>query len=280
MGAASLEACGISMAFYQARLDRRTPVLEAVNLIAGGGEFVSIVGPSGCGKTTLLQILDGLLLPTRGHVLVDGRPVDGPGRDRAVVFQDPALLPWRTVLRNVTYGLECLKVDAREARRAAEWWLDFVGLSGFGLHYPYELSGGMQQRVNLARALAVDPSILLMDEPFAALDAQTRESMQAELLAIWERSPKTVVFVTHDIGEAIFLADRVVVLSSRPGRVRAAIPVPLPRPREDSLRQGAWFRDCVGHIKALLGAPTAARRTLEPSEARGISVTRAAGRSG
>jgi NitT/TauT family transport system ATP-binding protein len=256
--AAKLEAIGVTKGFYQARLDRQTPVLDGIDLAAATGEFVSLVGPSGCGKTTLLHILDGLVAPTRGQVLVDGAPVSGPGRDRAIVFQDAALLPWRTVLRNIGYGLECLKADRREAAAAARAWLDLVGLRGFELHYPHELSGGMQQRVNLARALAVDPQILLMDEPFAALDAQTREAMQGELLAVWEQARKTVVFVTHQISEAIYLADRVVVMSARPARVREVIAVDLPRPRDDAARRSSWFRDCEAHVRALLKQDAAA----------------------
>src|SRR5204862_2440745 len=221
-------------------------------LAAATGDFVSIVGPSGCGKTTLLHILGGLLRSTRGQVLVDGKVVTGPGRERALVFQDPALLPWRTVLGNIAYGLECLRTDRRAARAQALAWLELVGLGGFGLHYPNELSGGMQQRVNLARALAVDPEILLMDEPFAALDAQTRQVMQTELLSIWERTQTTVVFVTHQIEEAIYLADRLVVLSGRPCRPRETIEVGLPRPRDDTTRQTRWFRECAGRVRALL----------------------------
>jgi NitT/TauT family transport system ATP-binding protein len=252
MCAARLEAIGITKRFYQERLGRYTTVLEELNLAVGTGEFVSIVGTSGCGKTTLLHILDGLVPPTRGQILVEGAPVRGPGQDRAMVFQEDALLPWRTVLRNVTYGLECLGTDRREARRAAERCLELVGLGGFELHYPHELSGGMRQRVNLARALAVDPGILLMDEPFASLDAQTRETMQAELLAIWERTRKTVVFVTHQIGEAIYLSDRVLVLMGRPGRMQHVVNVDLPRPRDDGHRQSQCFRDLEGHLRSLL----------------------------
>jgi NitT/TauT family transport system ATP-binding protein len=252
--AAKLETIDLGKSFYQARLDRYTPVLDHLNLAVASGEFVSLVGPSGCGKTTLLNLLDGLTLPTEGQVLVAGAPVVGPGPDRALVFQEPALLPWRTVLGNIAYGLECLKTDRRQTTMRAQAWLQAVGLEGFGTHYPHELSGGMQQRVNLARALAVDPEILLMDEPFAALDAQTREMMQGELLSVWERTAKTVVFVTHQISEALYLADRVVVLSARPGRIREVIPVELPRPRDDSLRSTRWFQESEGYIRALLRA--------------------------
>ena len=249
---AALVLKGISKWFYQPRLNRSTPVLATIDLTVRAREFISIVGPSGCDKTTLLHIVAGLLQPSGGQVLLNGKPVAGPGRDRAVVFQNAALLPWRTLVRNISYGLECLKVEHREALSRAESWLDFVGLNGFGLHYPHELSGGMQQRANLARELAVDPEVLLMDEPFASLDAQTREVMQGELLSIWERTRKTVVFVTHQISEAIYLADRVVVLSSRPARVQQVIEVDLPRPRDDSFRESTWFRECEGLIRDLL----------------------------
>jgi NitT/TauT family transport system ATP-binding protein len=252
VGDPKLAVIALSKTFYQGRLGRATSVLEEIDLSIDAREFVAIVGPSGCGKTTLLRIAAGLIPPSRGRVLVDGRPVLAPGRDRAMVFQDPALLPWRTVLGNMAYGVECFQVPAKQALDLARSWLQVVGLEGFESHYPHEISGGMRQRVNLARALAVDPEILLMDEPFAALDAQTRETMQSELLGIWVRAPKTVVFVTHDIGEALYLADRVVVLTARPGRVREIVPVTLPRPRDHSIRRTAWFRDCEDHIRHLL----------------------------
>ncbi len=181
-----LEARDVSLDYVQPRTGSRLRALDRVNLTVDDGEFVSIVGPSGCGKTTFLSVVDGLLPATGGRVLVDGVEVTRPGPDRAVVFQDASLLPWRTVLRNVLYGLECAGVGRREARERAEHFVRMVGLAGFEQNYPYELSGGMQQRVNLARALVMDPKILLMDEPFAALDAQTREAMQEELLRIWK----------------------------------------------------------------------------------------------
>ena len=247
-----LAIVGLSKAFYQERLGRSTPVLDEIDLAIASREFVAIVGPSGCGKTTLLRIAAGLVPPSAGQVVVDGRRVLGPGRDRAMVFQDPALLPWRTVLGNMAYGVECLRISPTRARDVARPWLDLIGLQGFEHHYPHEISGGMQQRVNLARALAVDPEILLMDEPFAALDAQTREAMQSELLRVWTQAPKTVVFVTHDIGEALYLADRVVVLTARPARIREIVTVSLPRPRDHSLRRAACFGDWEDHIRRLL----------------------------
>src|SRR5499426_2856568 len=210
---AKLEAQDIRLEYFQPRTNTRLLALDGVDLKIMDGEFVSIVGPSGCGKTTFLSVVDGLIAASAGRILVDGRVVTKPGPDRAVVFQDASLLPWRTVLGNVTYGLECVGVGRREAKARAARFIDMVGLAGFEHHYPYELSGGMQQRANLARALVMDPAILLMDEPFASLDAQTREMMQAELLDIWAQTTKTVLFITHQINEAIYLSDRVIVMS-------------------------------------------------------------------
>jgi len=240
-------------------LDFRSPtdgtplrVLEAVDFAIAAGEFVSLVGPSGCGKTTLLRAIDGLLVPSAGDVLVDGQPVRGPGPDRGFVFQYDSLLPWRTVLDNALVGREIQRrlgpADREEARRC----LRLVGLEGFERHYPHQLSGGMRQRVNLARALLLDPEVLLMDEPFAALDAQTRELMQAELLRIWEYAHKTVVFVTHQVDEAIFLADRVVVMGTRPGRVKAVVDVPFPRPRALKLKRTGEFGAVAERIWTLI----------------------------
>jgi NitT/TauT family transport system ATP-binding protein len=206
--------------------------VDDVSLQVEDCEFVAIVGPSGCGKTTLLNAIDGLLPLTSGSLTLDGRVIAGPGRDRAMVFQQPSLLPWRTVLSNVAYGLEIQRLSKAEARRRAARFVELVGLKGFAESYPLELSGGMQQRVNLARALAMDPEILLLDEPFAALDAQTRETMQHELLRVWNETRKTAIFITHDIVEAVYLADRVFVLSARPGRLKETITVDLERPRD------------------------------------------------
>jgi NitT/TauT family transport system ATP-binding protein len=217
------------------RRQRQGDMLLAVDgatLDISEGELVAIVGPSGCGKTTLLNAIDGLLPVTSGTLSLDGRPIDRPGHDRALVFQQPSLLPWRTVLGNVLYGLELLGTPTLEARQRALRFIDLVGLSGFEESYPLELSGGMQQRCNLARALAVDPEVLLLDEPFAALDAQTRETMQYELLRIWNETRKTAVFITHDIVEAVYLADRVIVFTARPGRVKEILRVDIPRPRD------------------------------------------------
>ncbi|MGY1745417.1 ABC transporter ATP-binding protein [Blastococcus sp. SYSU D00695] len=201
--------------------------LEDVSLDVRPGEFVSLVGPSGCGKSTLLDLVGGFTRPTSGSVLVGGRPVTGPGLDRGLVFQQYALLPWRTALGNVELGLEAGELSRRERRAVAREHLELVGLAGFEDRYPHQLSGGMRQRVAIARSLAFDPEVLLMDEPFAALDAQTRETLQGELLRIWDRTGKTVVFITHGIDEAVLLGQRVAVMSARPGRVRAVLDVPL-----------------------------------------------------
>ncbi|WP_239073327.1 ABC transporter ATP-binding protein [Sediminihabitans luteus] len=212
---------------------RRAPstlvAVDDLSLDVAAGELVTVVGPSGCGKSTLLDLVAGLSTPTSGRILVDGREVTGPGLDRGIVFQQYALLPWRSAQRNVELGLEARGLPAPERRRVAREKLELVGLAGFEDRYPHELSGGMKQRVAIARALAFDPEVLLMDEPFAALDAQTREQLQDELLRIWRATGKTIVFITHGIEEAVYLGQRVVVLSGRPGRVRTVIDVDLPR---------------------------------------------------
>jgi NitT/TauT family transport system ATP-binding protein len=247
-----LEAQNIRLEYDHPRTKTRMVALDDVNLKVMDGEFVSIVGPSGCGKTSFLSVVDGLLAATAGRVMVDGQVVAGPGPDRAMVFQDSSLLPWRTVLRNVFYGLECLGVSASEAKARAQQFIAMVGLTGFEDHYPHELSGGMQQRVNLARALVVDPKILLMDEPFAALDAQTREVMQEELLQIWLRAKKTVLFITHQIDEAIYLSDRVVVFSARPGRVKKVIDIDLERPRKLRIKREPRFHAIEDEVWGLI----------------------------
>jgi NitT/TauT family transport system ATP-binding protein len=207
--------------------------LRDVNLTVGETEFVSLLGPSGCGKTTLLKALDGLVPYDSGQIRVSGKPIAGPGRDRAFVFQNFGLFPWRTVFGNVVFPLESARRPKREREEVARKYIDMVGLTGFIDHHPHELSGGMQQRVGIARALAVNPEILLMDEPFGALDAQTRELMQIELLGIWERTRKTVVFVTHSVDEAIFLSGRIAVFSAHPGTIIEILDVPFPYPRTD-----------------------------------------------
>jgi NitT/TauT family transport system ATP-binding protein len=247
-----LEARDIRLEYEQPRTNSRLTALDGIDLTVMDGEFVAIVGPSGCGKTTFLSVVDGLIPASAGRILVDGEIVTAPGPDRAVVFQDPSLLPWRTVLGNVVYGLECRGVNAPEAKARAQRFIELVGLAGFAHHYPHELSGGMQQRVNLARALVTDPKVLLMDEPFAALDAQTREVMQEELLQIWSQAGKTVLFVTHQIDEAIYLADRVVVFSGRPGRVKDIIDVRIERPRKLGIKREPRFHAIEDRIWSLI----------------------------
>jgi NitT/TauT family transport system ATP-binding protein len=208
---------------YRPPRGRPLLALAEVSLDVRPREFVALLGPSGCGKSTLLYLIGGFLPVEQGRILVDGSPVAAPGPDRGIVFQHFALFPWKTVRANVLYGLERMGLarDEREAR--AQNFIDLVGLGGFEDAYPSQLSGGMKQRAAIARTLAVDPKILLMDEPFGALDAQTRSLMQAELLAIWQRTPKTVIFVTHDVQEAVYLSDRVAVMSARPGRIKAIV---------------------------------------------------------
>jgi len=206
--------------------------LTNINLTVEDGEFLSILGPSGCGKSTLLEILAGLQLPTAGEVKIDGRKLHGTGIERGVVFQDPSLYPWRTVGQNVELGLELRGVSKAERKAISQKYLDMVGLRGFEQKYPHHLSGGMRQRAGLARALANSPEVLLMDEPFGAVDHLTRLQLQDDLLQIWEAEKKTVVFVTHDVSEAVFLGDRVVLLSPRPGRINQIFRVPQKRPRK------------------------------------------------
>ena len=224
MGTAKLQARGVVIEYWLARSATVFMAVDGVDLDIADGEFVAIVGPSGCGKTTFLNAVDGLIPISAGSLTLDGRQIVKPGADRAVVFQQPGLLPWRSVLGNVIFGVEAQgSMTPREAKERALEHIELVGLKGFADAYPLELSGGMQQRVNLARALA--------DEPFAALDAQTRELMQLELLRIWNKDRKTALFITHDIKEAIYLADRVIVFTKRPGRVKCSIDIDIPRPR-------------------------------------------------
>ncbi|MBI5447081.1 MAG: ABC transporter ATP-binding protein [Deltaproteobacteria bacterium] len=252
MSGVLLRSADVCMEFVQPRSGKRISALDRINLHVEEGEFVSLVGPSGCGKTTFLSIVDGLLKPTSGEISLNDRPIAGPGRDRAMVFQSPALLPWRTVLKNVAYGLECQAVPHKEALPIAKKFIDLVGLTKFQDHYPHELSGGMQQRANLARALAVDPDVLLMDEPFAALDAQTREVMQGELLSIWQKTKKTVLFVTHQIDEAVYLSDRVIVFSAHPGAIKESIPIEIERPRAYGIKRDVRFLGYQDHIWRLI----------------------------
>jgi ABC-type nitrate/sulfonate/bicarbonate transport system ATPase subunit len=215
--------------------------LEPTNLAVAENDFITILGPSGCGKSTLLRIVAGLDEPTSGSVLLDGLTVRGPGADRGMVFQSYTLFPWLTVAENIAYGLREKGMSPAERRVIVDAYIEKVGLRGFDNHYPKQLSGGMQQRTAIARALANDPAILLLDEPFGALDNQTRSLMQELLLGIWERERKTVLFVTHDIEEAIFLASRVVVMTARPGRIKADFAVDLPHPRHYTMKTSSDF---------------------------------------
>jgi NitT/TauT family transport system ATP-binding protein len=224
--------------------------LHDINLTLDDGEFVSVVGASGCGKSTLLRIVAGLETASAGQLTLDNEPLHGPDHDRGMVFQQYTLYPWLSAMENVEFGLRHL--PKRQRTDVARRFLDVVGLSDFARSYPLQLSGGMQQRVAIARALALRPSILLMDEPFGALDAQTRSLMQELLLSIWERDRLSVLFVTHDIDEAIFLSDRICVMSTKPGRVRELIEVPLPRPRDFSQQMGSDFLELKRYVRGLI----------------------------
>jgi NitT/TauT family transport system ATP-binding protein len=221
-------------------------------------EFLCIIGPSGCGKSTLIRILAGLETHSGGQVLLDGRPVDGPGRERGMVFQGYTLFPWLTVKKNVMFGLRMNGVGRAEAAKQADEWLGLIGLQKFADAYPHQLSGGMKQRVAIIRALVNHPRILLMDEPFSALDAQTRARMQSYLLEIWKKVDITIVFITHDLDEAIFLADRILVLSAHPGQVQELIEVPLERPRRPEQYETEAFRAMKSHLESLIHPPAAA----------------------
>ena len=238
---------------YLTRAGSRIRALADVTLDIGDGEFVTIVGPSGCGKTTLLRILGGLLAASSGSVELLGRRISGPSRKVGMVFQDPVLLPWRTVLDNVMLPVVVLRLDRATYRRRALELLALVGLTGFEDKYPHELSGGMRQRVALARALVHDPALLLMDEPFGALDAMTREAMNLELQRIWRESGKTVAFITHSIPEAAFLGDRVIVMSPRPGRIVDVVSVELGRPRDLDMLGSDAFGVYTRKIRQMLG---------------------------
>ncbi|WP_194814866.1 ABC transporter ATP-binding protein [Nocardia sp. XZ_19_385] len=236
--------------------------IEEISLDVHAGEFLVLVGPSGSGKSTLLDLLGGLTKPSSGEILLDGAPITGPGLDRGIVFQQYALFPWRTARANIEFGLEAKGLRRKERRARAEEYLDLVGLTGFGDRYPHELSGGMKQRVAIARSLAFDPELLLMDEPFAALDAQTRESLQDELLRIWRATGKTILFITHGIDEAVYLGQRVAVLTSRPGRVKAVVDVDIDRDAED-IRSTDGFRAYRHEIWSLLRSEVARAQDLE-----------------
>jgi NitT/TauT family transport system ATP-binding protein len=242
-----------SLERHNERTGQRLAVLDGIDLTVFEGELVSIVGPSGCGKTSLLNAVDGLLRLTSGDILLDGKRVEKPGPDRAMVFQHDCLFPWRTVAGNVAYGLELQgRLTRRELRARVDAHIELVGLAGFAEHYPHELSGGMRQRVNIARALVMEPQLLLLDEPFAALDAQTREFMQLELKKILARAATTALFITHQISEAIFLSDRVAVFSARPARVREVITIDLPPARTLDSKLQAPFIELERRIWRLI----------------------------
>jgi ABC-type nitrate/sulfonate/bicarbonate transport system ATPase subunit len=238
----------VSRVFPGVRGGAATVALQPASLTVEDNDFITILGPSGCGKSTLLRIVAGLDMPTSGRVLLDGVPVTAPGADRGMVFQSYTLFPWLTVRENVSFGLREKDMPAAEQQHIVDRWLERVGLAGFEHHHPKMLSGGMQQRTAIARALANDPKIVLLDEPFGALDNQTRSLMQELLLSIWETDRKTVLFVTHDIEEAIFMANRVVVMSARPGRIKADVPVMLAHPRHYTVKTTPEFSDLKARL--------------------------------
>ncbi len=236
---------------YRPPSGRPVLALEDVSLQVHASEFLALLGPSGCGKSTLLYLIGGFLPTERGSILLDGAPIAGPGPDRGIVFQHFALFPWKTVRANVLYGLEKMRLPRDEREKRAQSFIDLVGLGGFEDNYPSQLSGGMKQRTAIARTLAIDPKILLMDEPFGALDAQTRQLMQGELLSIWRRSPKTVIFVTHDVQEAIYLADRVAVMTARPGRIKTVVDIRLDK-ADPGITKSRAFIDTVDEVWGLV----------------------------
>jgi NitT/TauT family transport system ATP-binding protein len=250
-GAAALSLEDVSMTFGTSDSGHAVHALQHVNLEIGSGAFVSLIGPSGCGKSTLLRLLGDLLVPSQGTIRVNGRsPRDARlSREYGMVFQQPVLYDWRTVTQNVQLPLEVMRVPAAERRQRAATLLQLVGLTEFAERYPWELSGGMQQRVSIARALSFRPSVLLMDEPFGALDEMTRERLNRELLNIWSETNTTIVFVTHSVAEAVFLSDRIVVMSPRPGRIERVIDVDLPRPREAETREVPHFFELVAEVR-------------------------------
>jgi NitT/TauT family transport system ATP-binding protein len=242
----ALEATGVRKAY--ARNGKLLDIVDVAQFSAREGEFITLIGPSGCGKSTFLHIMGGFIKPEGGSIRVHGREVSGPGPDRGMMFQEFSLFPWKSVAGNIAWGLEAQGFEKSRIDEIVDRQLAMIGLAEFRDHYPAELSGGMKQRAALARVLAFDPQVLLMDEPFGALDAQTREVMQEELMNLWERTKKTVVFVTHDIDEAVFLADRVVVLTARPARVREEVKIDLPRPRDIAVRKSVQLLEYRNYI--------------------------------
>lgn len=260
---AKLEAQDLTVEYLIKRTGQRVLAVQNVYFSIAAGQFVTMVGPSGCGKTTLLNAIAGLLKVTSGRIFLDGQEIRGPAFDRSMVFQAASLMPWRTVMKNVSYGLELQGCRNAEAFARAEKYIKLVGLQGFEESFPRELSGGMQQRVNLARALTVEPELLLLDEPLAALDAQTREYMQFELQRIWWQTRNTALYVTHQISEAIYLADQVLVMSARPGRVKEIVTIDLPRPRSLRVKRHPRFVELEDKIWNLI---------QEESTSTGLSV--------
>lgn len=255
----AIEVTNLRKTYFDEYANSDVTAIGDVSFTVNQGEFVSILGPSGCGKTTVLNIIAGFIKQSSGRVLVANGEVKGPGPDRGVVFQSFALFPWKTALQNVAFGLKVKGVAKEERERIAEEYLQIVGLGGMSGKYPHEMSGGMQQRVGVARVLANSPEVMLMDEPFASVDAQTRVSLQEDLTKVWEERRPTVFFVTHDVEEAIFLSDRILVLSSRPSTVKEIITVDIPRPRRwDDLLEDQKFRRLAHYIFGLLGHRTRA----------------------
>ncbi|HLG82966.1 MAG TPA: ABC transporter ATP-binding protein [Bradyrhizobium sp.] len=240
---------GITKVFHDTSRGRDVAALDDINLAIASNDFVCLLGPSGCGKSTLLNIIAGFEKPSRGRVVVDGKAVEAPGADRGVVFQQPTLMPWLSVWENIAFHLKLQGVGKTARRERAQEFIDLVGLKGFETHYPSELSGGMNQRVGIARALIMNPRVILMDEPFAALDAQTKSEMQEELVGIWQRHRGTIVFVTHSVDEALVLGNKIVVMTRRPGRIRDLLTFDLPRPRDVT---SAAFNDMKRHVLGLI----------------------------
>jgi NitT/TauT family transport system ATP-binding protein len=255
MSKVALEASGVAKVYT--KNGKPLEILDIERFSVREGEFITVIGPSGCGKSTFLHIMGGFIKAERGSIRVYGKEVSGPGPDRGMMFQEFALFPWHTVAGNVAWGLEAQGVPKDRIDAVVRQHLEMTGLADFGHHFPAELSGGMKQRVALARVLAFDPKVLLMDEPFGALDAQTRETMQEELMRVWERTHKTIVFVTHDIEEAVYLGDRVVVLTARPGRIREEVTIDLPRPRALDVKKSMRCHEYRNYIWDLIRSESA-----------------------
>jgi NitT/TauT family transport system ATP-binding protein len=250
MSAIALEVAGLRKSY--SKNGQQLQILDVERFAAREGEFITVIGPSGCGKSTFLHIMGGFIPAEAGSIRVYGTEVKGPGPDRGMMFQEFALFPWKTVAGNVAWGLETQGAPRPQIDDVVAKYLDMTGLSDFRNHYPAELSGGMKQRVALARVLAFDPKVLLMDEPFGALDAQTRETMQEEVTRLWERTKKTIVFVTHDIEEAVYLGDRIIVLSARPGRIKEEVRIELPRPRSLEIKKSMQCHEYRNHVWDLI----------------------------